>query len=794
MADNNALNPDDFRKIGEESISILNSIEDISKVITTSAKNLSQATQDSVASFGTSFNAAKKLGKELAGISANDLKDRNFKKKLDRQVLAAEKELLANKRKQRELALRAKTARGKEKALLEALVEDYSEANRAAQSQLDSTRALYKELKRIDNDVEIFDDIADIVGDIPVLNKVFKDFAAASKKAREASADGKASFKEAAGEYTKAAGKALQIFAVGKVYKGLMLGNELTTEFARNLNQSVQAARETRDQVLQLSIATQGLSSARDYADILNQVSEKFGVSTSLSNSQLKTLGLITKELGLSGEAAQSLLKYTTLTGKELESETKAIIGQTLLANDRNKVNIRYQDILKDISSASSATLLTLQKFPGEVQKAAFETRKFGLSLSTVSKIGEGLLDFESSISAELEAELLTGKQLNLERARMAALTGDTATLAKEISANFGSAAEFQDMNVIAQNAFAKSLGMTRDELADVYAQQAAINKLSNIEGATLDDKVKTQQREIKALREKGDLVNANKLEQKLINDLGDTELGRQLANKSAAEATRRAMESIAEAAGTLSTVLEPVANLITSMGKGADFLLRLFLKIKAGIQGIKQLLKGNFGIFGSAGGKVATATMKETGAKVSGAAAQSAVAKGTATATKVIGKQAGKQGFKQIAKRIPILGSLVGVGFGIDRLMKGDTRGALYEFGSAGLGLLDLLVPGLGTGLSLAADAGIVARDVKLAKEKEKANVKAEPQLASGGIITQPTRALVGEAGAEAVIPLREFYAKMDEMIQATREGKIINLDGRKVNDVQRLSYSKLQ
>lgn len=790
MADERALNPEEYRKIGEESVGILSSLNDISKIIGDNAKNLSQATQDSGESFNISFNAAKKLGNELAGISSKDLKDRTFKAKLDRQVVAVERELLANKRKQRELALRAKTALGIEKALLETLVEDYVEGNRATQSQLDNTKQLYKELKRIDSDVKIFDDIADVVQDIPVLRKVFKDFAEASKKAREASADGESTFTKAAGEYTKAASKALQIFAVGKVYSGLMLGNKLTTEFARNLNLTAKEARETRDQILRLSISTQGLANATDYAEILSQTSKTFGISAQLTDSQLKTLGLFTKELGLSGEAAQNLFKYSTLTGKELYTQTKNIVGQTLLANDRNKVNIRYQDILEDISNASSATLLTLQKFPGGVQSAAFETRKFGLSMMAVSKIGEGLLDFESSISAELEAELLIGKQLNLERARMAALTGDTATLAREIAANFGTAEEFSRMNVIQQNALAKAVGMSRDELGEVYAQQAAINKLSKVEGATLNDKVKTQQLEIQRLREKGDIAKANSLEQQLINDLGDTELRQQIENKSATEATRRAMDSLAEAAGTLSTVLEPVANLITAMGKGANFLLRMFLKIKAGIAGIKELLKGNFGIFGSkAEQKVATATMKEGGKSVAGAAAQSAVKAGTAVATKTIGGQLGKQGFKQIAKRIPILGSLVGVGFGIDRLMKGDTRGAVYEFGSAGLGLVDLLVPGLGTGLSLAADAGIVARDVIRGKESES---QPQAELATGGIVTQPTRALIGEAGAEAVIPLREFYAKMDEMIAAVKEGKTINLDGRRVNEGLFLATSK--
>jgi hypothetical protein len=55
---------------------------------------------------------------------------------------------------------------------------------------------------------------------------------------------------------------------------------------------------------------------------------------------------------------------------------------------------------------------------------------------------------------------------------------------------------------------------------------------------------------------------------------------------------------------------------------------------------------------------------------------------------------------------------------------------------------------------------------------------------LAKGGIVTGPTKALVGEAGPEAVIPLREFYAKMDELIQAVKQGQNIYIGPNKLNE----------
>jgi hypothetical protein len=65
---------------------------------------------------------------------------------------------------------------------------------------------------------------------------------------------------------------------------------------------------------------------------------------------------------------------------------------------------------------------------------------------------------------------------------------------------------------------------------------------------------------------------------------------------------------------------------------------------------------------------------------------------------------------------------------------------------------------------------------------------------MAKGGIVTSPTRALVGEAGTEAVIPLDKFYAKLDELITAVREGGHVYLDGNKVGTAMAMGTFKTQ
>lgn len=84
----------------------------------------------------------------------------------------------------------------------------------------------------------------------------------------------------------------------------------------------------------------------------------------------------------------------------------------------------------------------------------------------------------------ELEAELLTGKNLNLEKARQAALNNDLATVATEIAKQAGDSAEFAKMNRIQQDALAKSVGMSRDELAETLYTQEQLEGLTGDEAA----------------------------------------------------------------------------------------------------------------------------------------------------------------------------------------------------------------------------------------------------------------------------------------------------------------------
>ena len=102
-----------------------------------------------------------------------------------------------------------------------------------------------------------------------------------------------------------------------------------------------------------------------------------------------------------------------------------------------------------------------------------------------------------------------------------------------------------------------------------------------------------------------------------------------------------------------------------------------------------------------------------------------------TKAAAKQVAKTTAKTGGKALLKRIPVVGLLAGLGFGVGRALKGDWVGATAEVASGAASLLDLVAPGAGVAAGLAIDTGLGIRDVKNALDDEK-KIEAELQKKS--------------------------------------------------------------
>ena len=173
-----------------------------------------------------------------------------------------------------------------------------------------------------------------------------------------------------------------------------------------------------------------------------------------------------------------ALGKITQSTGGDLSDNTAEILGTAKAFNATNKLALNEKEIVAEVAKTSAATVLTFGRSADALAKNVMQAKKFGLNLQQAESISSSLLSFQSSIEDEMSAELLTGKSLNFENARMLALQGKTGEAAAEVAKQLGSAEDFGKMNVIQQEALAKAAGMTRDELANSLIEREALAKI----------------------------------------------------------------------------------------------------------------------------------------------------------------------------------------------------------------------------------------------------------------------------------------------------------------------------
>ena len=227
-----------------------------------------------------------------------------------------------------------------------------------------------------------------------------------------------------------------------------------------------------------------------DYMKGVVALTKELGVNAQVvfSAETITEVADLTENMGLGAKEAANLAKMAKISGKELSTVTAEMEASFKSFVKTNKTGLNLKDVISDVGNASAAVSLSLGSQPEKIQQAAMEARKLGLSLEQVDKIAGSLLDFESSIEAEMEAELLTGKQLNLDKARQLALNNDLAGVAKEIGKNQAILGAFSSGNRIQQEATAKAMGMSRDEMAKMIYQQKIANGLTAEQAAKAAD------------------------------------------------------------------------------------------------------------------------------------------------------------------------------------------------------------------------------------------------------------------------------------------------------------------
>ena len=683
-----------------------------------------------------------------------------------------------------------------------------------------------------------------------------------------------------------------------------------TATLARDLGMSSKEAAALNKEFYNLQLSSNdAFGNQKNFLQSTLELNEALGTSATFSADVLATQARIAQVTGLTGEESAEIYKFSLLTGKTQE-EIYDSVGAI------RKGNLNNKKVLQEVLKTSGQLGAQYKNDPKEIGKAVVQAQKLGLTLKQTQEISKNLLNFEDSISAELEAELLTGQDLNLERARYLALMGDSAGAAEELMKNLGpnGLAKFQNMNVIQQEAYARALGMSVDELADSLVKQKQLDSLGKQQSSAL-------KKRIQELKEAGEVEKAAELEKQVLAgknvELAEQQLDAQARIAQATETFKSSLQAVI--AGPLGYLADKVAIIMETINKSpfaktvlggigaigaiAAAATSVYLVGKTLITSLTNAYKGKpsgrdddpiytkpiggggngQGGDGEEGGSL-TDILSERGTKTGGVLKKlSNLAGGKKTmlgrGLRNIAASAMKRGGlgRLLPKGLQIGSSLMGglgsAGSGLSKIAGGASKlggkllapatsvamtgKGLYDFfgdeknratgvggflenlGGTGMHILDNLtfgatkfignktgisIPGMDTDDVASARAIFhasgrdpdgsrtpISMDNKQLINDILNNPSAYPEgivsqakevdikeLAVGGIVTKPTNALVGEAGAEAVIPLDRLMAEFKEMRAiltqiANREGTVY-LDGNKIGTAMAMGTYKTQ
>ena len=426
--------------------------------------------------------------------------------------------------------------------------------------------------KQADKNLGITGNLLKGISKIPVLGNLINAEEALAAAQEEAAKEGSSRTKVLGASF-KSLGKSLKenltdpLVVGGILLKGFKMFLELglaadkqITELGKSMAVTKDEAALTRDRFVEIQNSSNNiLDTTKNLVEAQGQLANAFGATKGFTDAQLQDQIMLTKQVGLEEEAAAGLQQLALANGKSANDILKSTIKQTAALARQTGVQLDNRKILNEVAKVSGQLRLQYQNNPDLIAKAVVQTQKLGVSLEQAKNIAGKLLDFESSITSELEAELLTGKNLNLENARLLALQGDSAGALAEIAKQTGSAAEFSKMNVIAQQSFAEAVGMSADELANSLVYQENLTKLGSKTRKQIEE-------QIELAKQQGDMDKVRMLERSVGDEKNALAALQEISAQEKFNATVEKLKSM------LSDIVSgPAAKFVDMLGKLAS-------------------------------------------------------------------------------------------------------------------------------------------------------------------------------------------------------------------------------
>jgi hypothetical protein len=272
------------------------------------------------------------------------------------------------------------------------------------------------------------------------------------------------------------------------IKKAFDIEQEITT-FSREMGLTREEAFDTHHELLGIAATTKIVGANQEEVNkAFKELSSIAGTNANISRDAIESQILLTKQYGMTTEQAEAFQMSSAASGKtayQLLGNTQSMVAEyNALTGD----SLNYREITKDIAGVSKTTFATYKGNTKQLTLAVIQAKKLGLSMEETAQISKSLLDVESSLEAEMKANVLTGKSVNMNRARGLALQGKTAEAAAETFKQIGSYEEFLNMAPYQQESLAAAAGMTVEQISKAGQLQQVQSKITGRQIKSLND------------------------------------------------------------------------------------------------------------------------------------------------------------------------------------------------------------------------------------------------------------------------------------------------------------------
>tara|TARA_Y100000389_G_scaffold120017_1_gene117177 strand:- start:454 stop:3165 length:2712 start_codon:yes stop_codon:yes gene_type:complete len=298
-----------------------------------------------------------------------------------------------------------------------------------------------------------------------------------------------------ASKHVGSLGKAFLGTTAGIVAAAVLIGAVLVKAFQmgfERFKEIAQAARDFRNETGLLNSQTTQLEgnisrvsanmanlgvSAGDVSKAASEFVNEFQGIEQPSEAVLGSMVMLNKNFGVGVAEGAKLNKVFQNLGDLSAEQSQALIGQT--ASMAKMAGVAPQKVIKDMADSSEYAYKYFQGSPKELAKAAVQAAKMGTSIAEAGKAADNLMDFQSSITKELEASAILGVNLNLSQARYAAANGDLIGQQQAINDQVAQLGDLTKLNVFEQQALADATGMEFSSLVNQQRIRERFGKLS---------------------------------------------------------------------------------------------------------------------------------------------------------------------------------------------------------------------------------------------------------------------------------------------------------------------------